>query len=107
VPEPRLPRKPILEALLIEVNPSRCVETLISSKARLDPIRDSVRVDVSPEFIQCHSLKLVAYLSDPGVKALADGSFLNDLLLAITCPPTFWNAVVKLCLNNSLSEESL
>lgn len=99
--------KLFLEALLIEVNPSRCVETLFSSKARLDPIRDSIRVDISPEFIQCHSLKLVEYISDPAVKALADGSFLNDLLLVITHPPTFWNAVVKLCLNNGLSEESL
>jgi hypothetical protein len=99
--------KLFLEALLIEVNPTRCVETLFSSKARLDPIRDSVRVDISSEFIQGHSLKLVEYISDPGVKALADGCFLNDLLLAITHPPTFWNSVVKLCLNNSLSEESL
>lgn len=99
--------KLFLEALLIEVNPTRCVETIFSSKARLDPIRDSVRVDISSEFIQGHSLKLVEYISDPGVKALADGCFLNDLLLAITHPPTFWNSVVQLCLNNSLSEESL
>ncbi|KAL2074253.1 hypothetical protein VTL71DRAFT_8031 [Oculimacula yallundae] len=99
--------KLFLEALQIEVNPTRCVETLFSSKAKLDPIRASVRVDISSEFIQGHSLKLVEYISDPGVKALADGCFLNDLLLAITYPPTFWNSVVNLCLNNSLSEESL
>ena len=99
--------KLFLEALLIEINPSRCVETLFSSKAKLDPLRDSVRVDISANFIKSHSFKLVGYLSDPGVKSLADGSFLNDLLLAITCPPTFWNAAVKLCLNRSLSEENL
>ncbi|TVY80877.1 NFX1-type zinc finger-containing protein [Lachnellula suecica] len=99
--------KLFLESLLIEVNPSRCVETLFSSKARLDPLRDSIRVDISAEFIQTHSLKLIEYISDPAVKALADGSFLNDILLAVTLPPTFWNAVVKLCQNNSLSDTSL
>jgi hypothetical protein len=98
--------KLFLEALLIEVNPRRCVETLFSSKARLDPVRDSVRVDISPEFIQCHSLRFVEYISDPGVKALADGSFLDDLLLAITNPPTFWNAVVKLFLINGLLKKA-
>lgn len=63
--------KLFLEALLVKVNPSRCVETLFSSKARLDPIRDSDRVDISSDFIQCYSLQLVGYISDPGVKALA------------------------------------
>ena len=60
--------KLFLEALLIEINPSRCVETLFSSKAKLDPLRDSVRVDISASFIKSHSLKLVGYLSDPGVE---------------------------------------
>jgi hypothetical protein len=99
--------KLFLEALLIEVNPRRCVETLFSSKARLDPIRESVRADVSRDFIQNHSLRLVEYISDPGVRALADGAFLNDMIMAITYPPTFWNAAVKLCQNNGLSEKSL
>lgn len=81
--------KLFIEALLGEINPGRLVETLFSSKARLDPVKDCVRVDISAEFIKQHSLRLVEYISDPAVKALVDGCFLGDLLLAITCPPTF------------------
>ncbi|KAG9247288.1 P-loop containing nucleoside triphosphate hydrolase protein [Calycina marina] len=88
--------KLFLEALQTEVNPSRCIETIISSKAKLEPIRAFT-----------HSLKLIKHISDPAVKSLANGSFLNDLLLSIIHPTTFWNAVVKLCLSNGLSEENL
>ncbi|EPE34203.1 P-loop containing nucleoside triphosphate hydrolase [Glarea lozoyensis ATCC 20868] len=99
--------KLFLEALLLEVNPRRCVETIFSSKAKLDPISESVRADISRDFIQNYSLRFVEYISDPGVRALADGAFLNDLIMAIIYPPTFWNAVVQICQNNGLSENSL
>ncbi|KAB5586292.1 P-loop containing nucleoside triphosphate hydrolase protein [Coniochaeta sp. 2T2.1] len=96
-----------LEAVFIQQPAAVCVEKIISKTAALDAIRTSVRVDLTPTFIQQYVLKLVAFLSDPSVKSLANGQFLQDLLLAIVEPPTVWNAMVRLFLDHKLAEDSL
>ncbi|KAI6361572.1 hypothetical protein MCOR25_006477 [Pyricularia grisea] len=75
-------------------SPDRCVESLVSSPHGLDAVRSCVQIDLSPVFIQAHTLVLVSYLSDPSIAALADGHFLGEVLDAILSPPTFWQALV-------------
>lgn len=43
-----------------------------------------------------HILPFLEYLSDPGIKSLADGELLAQLLVVIASPPTLWKALVRL-----------
>jgi hypothetical protein len=56
--------------------PSRCIEILLSSSSGLDAVRNAVRIDISPSFINAYSLQFIAFLSDPEIKTIADGQFL-------------------------------
>ncbi len=96
-----------LEAVQKRQPPSLCIEIIISSSSGLEAIRCCVRVDLTLAFVQSHTLKLIDYLSNPDIKALADGQFLQELLLVIAQPPTVWNTLVNLFLAHSLSEEAL
>ena len=96
-----------LEAMQKRQPPSLCIELIISRSSGLEAIRCCVRVGLTLDFVQSHTLKLIDYLSNPDIKALADGQFLQELLLVIVQPPTVWNTLVNLFLAHSLSEEDL
>ncbi|KAK3949502.1 stage V sporulation protein K [Pseudoneurospora amorphoporcata] len=85
-----------LEAVRSQEPPSACVEMIVSHPAGLDAIRNSVRSNLSETFIVSHTLPFLEYLSDPGIKSLADGELLSQLLVVIANPPTLWKALVKL-----------
>lgn len=99
--------KLFLEAIQNQQPPSMCVEKIISSTSGLDALRQSIRIDLSCSFVVSHALKFIGYLSDPGVKALADGQFLEQILVAIAQPPTLWNCLVNLYLTRGIPEEAL
>lgn len=87
--------KLFLEAAQSHESPSACVETILASSDGLGAVRSSVRADLSLGFIQTYALGFIHFISDPSVKALADGQFLWQILQAIVDPPTFWNALCK------------
>ncbi|KAK3345693.1 P-loop containing nucleoside triphosphate hydrolase protein [Neurospora tetraspora] len=85
-----------LEAIRCQEPPSACVEMIVSHPAGLDAVRNSVRSNLSESFILSHTLPFLEFLSDPGIKSLADGELLAQLLVVIANPPTLWKALVKL-----------
>lgn len=96
-----------IEAVCIQQPATVCVERIISNPAALEAVRNSVRLDLTPDFIQNHTFKLIGSFSDPGIKPLASGEFLRDVLLAIVEPPTVWKAIVGLFLGHKLPEDCL
>ncbi|KAK4175047.1 putative AAA family ATPase [Triangularia setosa] len=96
-----------LEAVRMQEHASACIETIIGSTAGLDSVRDSVRADLSLRFIIASTLPFLQYLSHPGIKALADGQLLQQVLLAIAHPPTVWNSLVKFFKNHDIPDNSL
>ncbi|KAK1749921.1 helicase required for RNAi-mediated heterochromatin assembly 1 [Echria macrotheca] len=76
--------------------PSACVETIVSSAAGLKALHSALRVDLTDSFLLSQTLPTLSYLSDPGIKALADGQLLHKVLHATAEPPTLWNALVQL-----------
>lgn len=96
-----------LEAAALQQPPSACIETIVSKKTGVDAIREAVRVDISPAFILANTLPFLRYLSDPGIKALADGQLLREVLVVIAKPPTVWNAAVQLFRNRKIPENLL
>ena len=106
--------KLFFEAIQGQRPPGVCVEKIISSKPGpdgvrpgLDAVSRSVRVDLSLAFVVSHTLKFIGYLSDPGIKALAGGQLLRQILEAIANPPTLWNCLVNLCLTREIAGEAL
>ncbi|CCC05205.1 unnamed protein product [Sordaria macrospora k-hell] len=85
-----------LEAVRSQELPSACVEMIVSHPPGLDAVRNSVRSNLSETFIVSHTLPFLEYLSDPGIKSLADGELLAQLLVVIANPPTLWKALVNL-----------
>lgn len=96
-----------LEAAALQQPPSACIETIVSKKPGVDALQEAVRVDISPAFILAHTLPFLRYLSDPGIKALADGQLLREVLVVIAKPPTVWNAAVQLFRNRKIPENLL
>ncbi|KAK0737339.1 P-loop containing nucleoside triphosphate hydrolase protein [Apiosordaria backusii] len=96
-----------LEAIRIQEHPSSCIETIIGSTAGLDAMRDSVRADLSLRFLIASTLPFLQYLSNPGIKALADGQLLQQVLLVIAHPPTVWNTLVKFFKSHEIPDNSL
>ncbi|KAK1829287.1 P-loop containing nucleoside triphosphate hydrolase protein [Podospora conica] len=87
--------------------PSACIETIVSKTTGIDALREAVRVDISPSFIIAHTLPFLHYLSDAGIKTLADGQFLREVLVVIAKPPTVWNAALQLFRNRKIPENLL
>src|SRR6187549_3194360 len=69
-----------MEAARSHESPGVCVESLIANSGGLEAVRTCVRANLSTSFIQSHTLKFIFYLSDPAVKALAEGQLLQQLL---------------------------
>ncbi|KAF4975042.1 hypothetical protein FZEAL_8111 [Fusarium zealandicum] len=85
----------------------KCVEVLISNSYGLPALERAVRADLSPEFIASTALPFTLILSDPGVEALNNGRFLQQVLSAILEPPTFWSALLEIYHNGKLNDAGL
>ncbi|KAK3680858.1 P-loop containing nucleoside triphosphate hydrolase protein [Podospora appendiculata] len=96
-----------LEAIQAQDSPSKCIESIVSSKPGLDALGSAVRANLSASFVVSHSLGFLRYLSDPAIKALADGQILEKVLVTLAEPRTFWQALVNHFNNRLVPEESL
>lgn len=83
-----------LEALCTHDDVSKCVEVLIAAPAGLDALARAFRFSNSVTFINGHAGSTLLRLSDPSLKQLYSGQFLQRVLEAIVNPPTFWTALV-------------
>ncbi|KAI9652701.1 MAG: hypothetical protein M1829_001484 [Trizodia sp. TS-e1964] len=98
--------KLFLEALCAQDDRVACVERLVSKQASLDALRRALRIDTSISSINQHIAAFLEYLSDPAIKQICGGQFLQDLLLIIADPPTLWNALIIAHNNFILNEKA-
>lgn len=96
-----------IEAMLSHDSPSICIEKIVASPSGLEALRRSVRADLSLPFIQTHILALLGLMSQPEIKALADGQILKRLVHVIVCPPTVWHELVKYFLAGQIADKDL
>lgn len=99
--------KLFLEAVTCNKAPSVCLELLLSSASGSEAVRNSVRADISLEFITTHTLPFLDYFSGSEVKLLAGGQLLSQLIAIIIHPPLFWKAVISLLLNRQIPQHRL
>lgn len=99
--------KLFFEAMMAQPSPRSCVEGLIGSQHGLEALQISVRVDLSPAFIKSQTLPFLNYFIDDQLKLLADGQILQQVLLAVVQPSTFWNVLVSIGVSNVLDEQGL
>jgi len=96
-----------LEATRVHQPANKCVEMIMGSKYGLDAVRDAVRSNLSAAFVLSSTLPFLHHVSDPGVKTLADGQLLQDILFAVAKPSTLWNALVKMFNGNQVPDDKL
>ena len=85
-----------IEALCSQPDPAACLESLASGSAGLKALQDSVRFDVSKEFLNGPALDLLTYLQHPILGKLVGGALLRQALESIIInTQVLWNALVR------------
>lgn len=86
-----------LEALCSQEDASKCVECLIASSSGLDALGNALRRHVSGDrdFLNGLATATILHFSNPSVKQLYEGQFLQRIIEKIVQPPTFWNTLVE------------
>jgi hypothetical protein len=87
--------KRFLEAIQLQEDRSACVERLIASPAALEGLHKGLRFHPTAEFINQHLTPFLQYLSNPAVKNLCNGQFLQQLLTLVVEPRTLWNVLLE------------
>ena len=98
--------KRFLEALCAQDDRVTCVERLFAKQLSLDALRRALRLDTSIDNINQSIAAFLRYISDPVIKQISGGQFLQDILVIIADPPTLWNALIVAQRNGSLNEEA-
>lgn len=83
-----------LEALCAQDDASKCVEMLIAAPAGVGAVARAFRFTNSNTFLNSHAASTLLRLSDPSLKTLYGGQFLQRIIEAVVNPPSFWIALV-------------
>lgn len=89
-----------------QIDPPTCIEKIVSSSSGLSSIQVSLRLDLSPTFINGPASRFLQYISHPSLKVICGGEFLRQLILKITQPPIFWTAFVQCVLEGKLQVQA-
>lgn len=84
-----------LEALCAQEDVSKCVEVLIAAPAGLAAVARAFRFSNSSTFINGSATSTILHLSQPSLKQLYGGQFLQRVIEQIVHPPSFWNTLVE------------
>ena len=76
-------------------DPPTCIEKIISSPVGLSSVQISLRLDLSPTFIDGPASRFLQYISHSSLKTICGGDFLRQVVLHVAQPPIFWNALVQ------------
>jgi hypothetical protein len=95
--------KLFIEAICDQKDAAYCVEKLVSNPAAVQCLRTSLRVALSPAFINEFTAPLLLYLSNPALKLLSGGQLVRHLLLVVVDPRTVWDAICQAFNDNSLT----
>jgi len=99
--------KLFLEAICDQEDRSSCVEKLVAAPQGLQALKMSLRSDVSSAFINESSASFLRYIADDSVRQLCSGQLLQDILVMVAEPPTFWNALEKCYDERTLSPSAI
>ncbi|KAJ5333870.1 uncharacterized protein N7506_007653 [Penicillium brevicompactum] len=98
--------KRLVQAILEQNNPFALVEKLIANQTAMKSLRNGLRFNITPAFINEFSAKLILFLNDPQVKLLGNGLIFEQILLIILEPRTLWNSFVEAFLTGKLDENA-
>ncbi|KAL4797814.1 P-loop containing nucleoside triphosphate hydrolase protein [Aspergillus venezuelensis] len=96
-----------LESVLEKTDHAACVERILASPAARTAIYAGVRFDVKADFLNTHTSVFLLFLSDPSVKKLCNGQFLQDILELVAEPRTVWDAYMQAFQAERLTEPSM
>ena len=99
--------KLFLEAICHQQDRPGCIERLVAAPQGLQALKMSLRSDVSSTFINESSGSLLRYIADDSVRQLCSGQLVQDILLVVLEPPTFWNALEKCYDERTLSPSGI
>ncbi|QDS76968.1 hypothetical protein FKW77_005503 [Venturia effusa] len=72
--------------------------------ASSDALRLAFRLDPSIDFINQSVAPFIKYISNPAIKQLSSGQFLQDILVILADPPTLWHSIIASHKNGLLNE---
>ncbi|OBT47666.1 hypothetical protein VE00_02260 [Pseudogymnoascus sp. WSF 3629] len=98
--------KLFLEAICAQDDRVTCIERLFAKQLSIDALRRALRLDTSINYINQSIAVFLEYISDPAIKQISSGQFLQDILVIIADPPTLWNVLVVSHKNGSLNENA-
>lgn len=99
--------KRFVEAILAQIDHSVAVERLMASPSALTALQKGLRFSTTADFINQYTAKLLQYLSDPGIKNLCNGQFLERILLIFLEPRTLWNAWMEAFASRTLDDNAI
>src|SRR5882757_6055158 len=88
--------KPLfLEAIYISPDIARCVHRIISSPKGLTSLQRSLWMDISTPYLNDTAAKVVQAIAAPEVSSIANGTYVQNIVLSIVDPPIFWAALLR------------
>ncbi|KAI1634928.1 P-loop containing nucleoside triphosphate hydrolase protein [Biscogniauxia mediterranea] len=96
-----------LESIANRTDKSDCIERLVSSKAGQTALHKSLTFVNSPKSMNTTVANLLAFFGDPALKRVCNGELLNQILLVMVDPPTFWNTLVQYAKNKQLGDKAM
>jgi hypothetical protein len=99
--------KRLIEAILDQQDPGVTIERLVASPSALSALRNGLRSNLTPTFINGYTSKFIQFLKKPEVKLLCNGIFLEQLLLIILEPRTLWNSFVDAFSGRKLDDDAI
>ena len=99
--------KLFIEAICDQPDPVQCVQKLSSSSKGLSALQSALHADTSLDFLNSSAARFLTYIQAPELAIICQGEFLRNVLLSITDPPIFWNALIKEQQSARLTDEAL
>ena len=84
-----------LEALCTSPDPAGCIDSIINSQKGLSSLQSSLRMDISPPFLNDTAAKVLQAIAAPEVSMIANGTYVQKVVMAIVEPPIFWGALLR------------
>jgi hypothetical protein len=84
-----------LEHIYTSPDPAGCVDSIITSPKGLSSLQSSLRMDMSTPFLNDTAANVVQAIAAPEVSSIAQGTHLQQVVMAIVDPPIFWGALKR------------
>jgi len=95
-----------LESVYSRRDPASCMDKIIASRNGLAALQQAMRLKLDPQFFNDQATLLLKFFQAPDLKIINGGLYLNQIVLAISQPPIFWDAFRREFLNGRLHEQA-